>query len=166
MPKKVKDKNYLIIGSLLLVILLLLVVIVIVGDFFPIERIRISDDDSQITIIKNKWTETASINMVDFVLRDEIKKGIIDLTEPRTEFSCNLLRVAFFENQGLGDLLSTWTTMRIEGDEKIDFSKEHILEGYEVKKITWTMRDKESNKRISSCIIDSSEKDEMEVKYY
>jgi len=90
------------------------------------------------------------------------------LTEVTTKFVCEMMQIAFFKNEGLEDLFGEWAGMKmeIETEGEPETTKDNILEGYDVIKVEYTIKEKETKDKISKCVIDGPEESDMVINYY
>ena len=139
----------------------------------PIQIIKFSDENSSIIITKNNLDKSANIDMVFYMDSNEMKNDFMDLTEFTTGMMCGLMRLAFFDQEGLAKLneqINKWNEMEgiIEDDkgQEQGTPEGNILEGYEVEKVKIVIQDKLTKQMISDCTITGKEEEEIEVNYY
>jgi len=133
----------------------------------PISVIKYSDENSSLLITKNNLDKTASIKMDLFVEESEIKNDFMDLTEFMTTISCGLMQMAFFNETALEEFnqaIEEWNSMdgvvENEEGEEIGTPEENPLEGYDVNKFNFYLKDKQTKNILSECeVVGPSEED-------
>jgi hypothetical protein len=139
----------------------------------PIQVIKFSDENSSAVITKNNLDKTATINMKLYIESDDLVNGFMDLTEFTTTMACGLMRLAFFDPEGLDELneeIDKWNEMQgVIEDEKgreQGTPEGNVLEGYRVKNVKVTLQDKSTKQTISDCSITGKEESDVRINYY
>ena len=166
----------LVIGIISAIVILLLVYVLIfsnspIGEkISPIQIIKYSDENSSVTITKNNLDKSAIIKMELFMESSELQNEFMDLTDFTPNIMCGLLQLAFFDEEGLEEFTKEWNAMdgvvEDEEGEEIGTPKENVLEGYEVKKVEFYLKDKSEKNMLSECVIVGKTEENMQVKYY
>ena len=161
---------YIVIGIVLIVALILIFTNNKIGEkISPIQIIKYSDENSSITIIKNNLDKSANIKMDLFMEEEELKPGImdIDLTEFTTNMMCGMLQLAFFDKEGLEELIDEWNQMdgvvETEEGEIAGEPEANPLVDYNVKKVEFSLKDKTSKSKISGCLITGKSESEITI---
>ncbi|MCK5624828.1 hypothetical protein KAI04_03230 [Candidatus Pacearchaeota archaeon] len=179
MTSKLNIKNKsLIIGGVAVIIL------IIVLSFFlfnkqsnksNIEIIEYSDENSTVILTKNSLTKEVSLDMRLYFEEEIIYNDFFgDATELMTEIMCGVASLGFNDtaSEDFNNLVEEWNemefTVKDEEGEKVEDVEvnENGLEDYELTKAIIEIYIKESDKKISDCIITGYGEDEIEVNYY
>jgi len=174
------NKKSLIIGIIVVIVVIAIGGLVFRGDLTkasPIKIIKFSDENSAITIISNSITKTATINMEIFyeeeLLYPELFGERGDATEFITTIGCGVFSMAFFDPEALKEFTSTineWNAMDgvvvDEEGKEIGEPEENPLEDYDITKFTLMIKEKETKKKVSQCIITGAEEEDIDLTYY
>jgi len=139
----------------------------------PIQIIKYSDENSSIIITKNNLDKSANIEMQLFMEGTELKNDFIDGTEFATIITCGAMQLAFFDPEGLEELnnvVNEWNSLEgvVENEEgeTIGAPQENVLEGYDIKKVDFYLKDKSTKETYSNCVITGKGEEGIEVNYY
>lgn len=127
------------------------------------ESLYFNEGDMEGKIIKNKLTQTATIDINSYI-NDSIE--YVDFLGERItgapfliNYFCVLFATAFFDETALQELQKEGN-ITTEGDEQIS------LEGYTVKSASTSFYDKETNEKIATCVSTGSEWDDIKFETY
>lgn len=177
-----KNKKYIYIGLIVAVLLVVIGAFVflksnssgassLMDKISPVSVIKYVDENSSIIITKNNIDKTAKINMDLFMEESEVQNEFMDLTEFMTTMSCGLMQMAFFNETALEDFnkaIQEWNEMDgvVEDDtgKEIGEPESNPLEGYEVKEFSFSLKDKDTKRELSSCKVSGPSEEDRVIK--
>ena len=118
------------------------------------ETMNFDSEDVTGSIVKNKITKTAEIDMTMYMndtSEEEAAFGEMSMVPTMLNMTCYLFTAAFFD-------ADSWNEANMSSDT------ENKLEGYDITRFEFTVVDKEDRERISECIATS--KDDVEFTMY
>jgi len=177
-----KNKKYIYVGLGIAVILIIAGIFVflksnssggssLMDKISPVSVIKYVDENSSIVITKNNIDKTAKINMDLFMEESEVQNEFMDLTEFMTTMSCGLMQMAFFNATALEEFnkaIQEWNEMDgvVEDDtgKEIGEPESNPLEGYQVKEFTFSLKDKDTKRELSSCKVSGPSEEDRVIK--
>lgn len=144
-------------------------------DYTFIQSTTYKDENSTTTIIKNKLSKTASIEMTLFYDVSDLKTEFGDLTNFTTTIGCGLMSMAFFNRTALEEFnkqIQEWNSQEFTvkddspPEQKEEKPLENPLEGYKVNKVQLHLKDKATKNKISECRIIGASEPDIIIKIY
>lgn len=146
-----------------------------IKDYTFIQTTIYKDGNSTTTIIKNKLSKTASIEMTLFYDISDLRTEFGDFVNFTTTIGCGLISIAFFNKTALEEFnkqIQEWNSQEFTvkddspPEQKEEKPLENPLEGYKVNKVQLYLKDKATKNKISECRITGASESDIIIKIY
>lgn len=143
-----------------------------IKDYSFIQKITYEDENLTVTIIKNKLTKKATVDIEAEFIKSDLELFGGSMIKFTTEMLCGLSALALFDPKGFDEWNKEMRSQMIsvEDDSPEQETKEDLkdnpLEGYTVTEVSVVIKDKETNKKLSDCYITGKEESDIKINYY
>lgn len=143
-----------------------------VKDYGFTQKITYKDENSTVTITKNKLTKKATVDIEFEFLESDLELFGESMIEFSTTMMCGLSAMGFFDPEGLEEWNKEMQSQDFivkddspEPETKEDL-RDNLLEGYTITNVDIVIKDKETKKKLSDCHITGKEESDIKINYY